>query len=81
MKAGSEALIQTLVFLLVATGFTVVDVTQPVLPAIEGEFNVAPRTASLSVSTVILGIALANLPAARWPTNIRSSRSSSLAER
>lgn len=62
MRSGSQTTTQMLVFLLVATGFTVVYITQPVLPVIEEEFSVDARTASLSVSMVIFGIALANLP-------------------
>ena len=62
MKSDSQTTTQMLVFLLVATGFTVVYITQPVLPVIEQEFVVDARTASLSVSMVIFGIALANLP-------------------
>jgi YNFM family putative membrane transporter len=53
---------QALVFCLVASAFTVVYITQPVLPILETEFGVEARTASLSVSAVIFGIALANLP-------------------
>lgn len=45
-----------------AAAFTTVYITQPVLPIIEKEFGVDARTASLSISMVILGIALANLP-------------------
>ncbi len=62
MKFDSQAAMQMLVFFLVASSFTVVYITQPVLPVLETEFRVAARTASLSVSAVILGIALANLP-------------------
>ncbi|HWH79411.1 MAG TPA: MFS transporter, partial [Candidatus Binatus sp.] len=62
MKISSETSIQALVFLLVGTSFTVFYITQPVLPVLEKEFSVDPRTASLSISMVIFGIALANLP-------------------
>lgn len=61
-KSDSQASIQALVFALVASSFTVVYITQPVLPVLETEFGVDARTASFSVSAVILGIALANLP-------------------
>ena len=47
---------------LVAAAFTTVYITQPVLPVIQDEFAVDARTASLSISMVIFGIALANLP-------------------
>jgi YNFM family putative membrane transporter len=62
MKTDSPRLTRTLVFLLVGSAFTTVYITQPVLPVIENEFAIDARTASLSVSTVIFGIALANLP-------------------
>ncbi len=62
MNPTSQTSTQALVFLLVTTGFTVVYITQPVLPVIEKEFAVDARTASLSVLMVIFGIALANLP-------------------
>ena len=62
MKTSSDVTIQLLVFSLVAAAFTTVYITQPVLPVIQHEFAVDARTASLSISMVILGIALANLP-------------------
>jgi YNFM family putative membrane transporter len=62
MQPETETTTQALVFLLVASAFTVVYITQPVLPIIEHEFAVDARTASFSVSVVIFGIALANLP-------------------
>ena len=52
-------------------GFTTIYITQPVLPVIRDEFAINAKTASLTVSMAILGIALANLPfgmlADRWP--------------
>jgi YNFM family putative membrane transporter len=54
--------LQALVFGLVAAALTTVYITQPVLPVIELEFGVTPSQASYTVSAVILGIALANLP-------------------
>ncbi len=54
--------LQALVFALVAAALTTVYITQPVLPIIEEEFGVNPSQASFTVSAVILGIALANLP-------------------
>jgi YNFM family putative membrane transporter len=72
MKPDSDFRIQLLVFSLVAAAFTTVYITQPVLPVIESEFGIDARTASLSVSAVIFGIALGNLPfgmlADRYPT-------------
>ena len=62
MNTSSDVTIQVLVFSLVAAAFTTVYITQPVLPVIQDEFAVDARTASLSISMVILGIALANLP-------------------
>src|SRR5262245_49410480 len=62
MNTSSDVTIQLLVFSLVAAAFTTVYITQPVLPVIQDEFAVDPRTASLSISMVVLGIALSNLP-------------------
>ena len=66
--------LQTLVFVLVAAAFTTVYITQPVLPVLQVEFGVSASLASLSVSAVILGMALANLPfgmlADRFPVRI-----------
>jgi YNFM family putative membrane transporter len=54
--------LQTLVFGLVAAAICNVYITQPVLPVIQTEFGVSPSQASYTISAVILGIALANLP-------------------
>ncbi len=54
--------LQALVFSLVVAAFTNIYITQPVLPVLTMEFGVSEFQASLSVSAVILGIALANLP-------------------
>jgi MFS transporter, YNFM family, putative membrane transport protein len=54
--------LQVIVFLLVATAFTNVYITQPVLPILEQEFGITPSLASLTMSSVIFGMALANLP-------------------
>lgn len=62
MNKSSFFRLQALVFTLVAAGITNLYLTQPVLPVIQQEFGVAAATASLTVSVVILGIALANLP-------------------
>jgi MFS transporter, YNFM family, putative membrane transport protein len=62
VKPTSDITVQVLVFSLVAAAFTTVYITQPVLPIIQNEFAVDARIASLSVSVVIFGIALANLP-------------------
>src|SRR5713226_3609477 len=60
--ASSGLRLQAIVFCLVAASFTAVYITQPVLPVLQVEFGVSETTASLTVSAVILGIALANLP-------------------
>ncbi len=52
----------SLVFALVAAAFTTIYLPQPVLPVLQREFGVSPSLASLSVSAVVLGLALANLP-------------------
>ncbi len=54
--------LQLLVFSLVVAAFTNIYITQPVLPVMKTEFGVSEFQASLTVSAVILGIALANLP-------------------
>lgn len=53
---------QWLVFTLVSAVFTTVYIPQPVLPVLRRTFGVGEGTASLTVSAVVLGIALANLP-------------------
>jgi YNFM family putative membrane transporter len=50
------------VFALVTCAFTTIYITQPVLPILEAQFAVSPSVASLSVSAVILGMALTTLP-------------------
>ena len=54
--------LQALVFALVAAAISNVYITQPVLPVIQAEFGVSPSQASYTVSAVILGISIANLP-------------------
>jgi YNFM family putative membrane transporter len=51
-----------LVFALVWSAFTAIYVTQPVLPVLQQHFRVNESLASLTVSAVILGIAVSNLP-------------------
>ncbi len=53
------------VFSLVTAAFTTIYITQPVLPIIQREFGVGETGASLTISAVILGIALSNLPLGR----------------
>ncbi len=54
--------LEAVVFALVCAAFTNIYVTQPVLPVLQAEFATDLVTVSLTVSLVILGIALANLP-------------------
>ncbi len=65
MKNGNEKGLQALVFLLVGSAFTTIYITQPVLPVLQGEFGVSEAMASLTISSVIFGIALSNLPMGR----------------
>lgn len=54
--------LQTVVFSLVAAAFVNIYITQPVQPALAEEFGVGVPQAALTVSAVLLGIFLANLP-------------------
>jgi YNFM family putative membrane transporter len=62
--------LQTTVFALVAAAFTTIYITQPVLPVIQQTYQVSAARASVTISAVIFGITLANLPfgalADRW---------------
>lgn len=62
MPEGKHIGLQALIFSLVAATFSTIYITQPVLPILRAEFEVSASTASLTISAVILGIALANLP-------------------
>ncbi|MBI5341788.1 MAG: MFS transporter [Deltaproteobacteria bacterium] len=62
MPEGKHIGLQALLFWLVASAFSTIYITQPVLPVLRAEFGVSASTASLTISAVILGIALANLP-------------------
>ena len=62
MNEPSPARLQLIVFALVSASFTNIYITQPVLPVLQSEFSADAATVSLTVSAVILGIALANLP-------------------
>ena len=63
--------LQLSVFALVSASFANIYITQPVLPVLQQEFASDMVTVSMTVSAVILGIALSNLPfgflADRWP--------------
>ncbi len=54
--------LQAVVFSLVAAAFVNIYLTQPVQPALARELGVGAPAAALTVSAVILGICLANLP-------------------
>jgi len=54
--------LQFVVFSLVGAAFTTIYITQPVLPVLQSEFGVDETVASLTISAVIFGIALSNLP-------------------
>lgn len=62
MKKEQYIGLQGIVFFLVWAAFTTIYITQPVLPVLQFEFGVNESMASLSISAVVLGIALANLP-------------------
>lgn len=54
--------LQAVVFLVAAAAFSSVYITQPVLPVLAGEFGATAFEVSLTVSAVILGIAISILP-------------------
>lgn len=54
--------LQLAVFALVSASFANIYITQPVLPVLQDEFSVDLVVVSLTVSAVILGITLSNLP-------------------
>jgi MFS transporter, YNFM family, putative membrane transport protein len=54
--------LQLVVFALVSASFTNIYITQPVLPVLQSEFSADMVLVSFSVSAVILGIAMSNLP-------------------
>lgn len=62
MSFSESFRLQIIVFAVVAASFTNIYLTQPVLPVLQEEFSVDMVQASLSVSAVIMGIALFNLP-------------------
>lgn len=61
-SSPSYLTLQFIVFVLVASAFTTIYITQPVLPILQKQFSVSISWASLSVSAVTLGMALSNLP-------------------
>jgi MFS transporter, YNFM family, putative membrane transport protein len=54
--------LQFIVFALVSASFTNIYITQPVLPVLQDEFAADMVLVSFSVSAVILGISISNLP-------------------
>ncbi|ABK45037.1 major facilitator superfamily MFS_1 [Magnetococcus marinus MC-1] len=71
MRLSKSQALQGVVFALVASAFTNIYLTQPVLPVLQQEFGISAAYASWSISAVILGITLANIPfgllADHWP--------------
>jgi YNFM family putative membrane transporter len=64
-NASSAFGLQVVVFALVSASFTTIYLLQPVLPILQLEFGIDEKQASYSISAVILGIAVANLPFGR----------------
>lgn len=62
MTGYSYFRLQFIVFALVSASFTNIYITQPVLPVLQSEFSADMVLVSFSVSAVILGIAISNLP-------------------
>ncbi len=62
MTTPSYLRLQLTVFALVAASFTNIYITQPLLPALQAEFATTMVTISTSVSAVIFGITISNLP-------------------
>jgi YNFM family putative membrane transporter len=62
MAERADVRIQILVFSLVSAAFANIYITQPVLPVLQREFSADMVSVSFSVSAVIFGIALSNLP-------------------
>jgi YNFM family putative membrane transporter len=62
MADSSYFRLQFIVFALVSASFTNIYITQPVLPILQREFSADMVLVSFSVSAVILGIAISNLP-------------------
>jgi len=62
MADSSYLRLQVIVFALVSASFTNIYITQPVLPVLRQEFSSDMVLVSFTVSAVILGMALSNLP-------------------
>jgi YNFM family putative membrane transporter len=61
-RRGEELKLQAVVFFLAAAAFSSVYITQPVLPVLAQEFGADPLQVSLTVSAVILGVAISIVP-------------------
>ena len=62
MADYSYSRLQFIVFALVSASFTNIYITQPVLPVLQSEFSADMVLVSFTVSAVVLGIAISNLP-------------------
>ena len=62
MRDYSHLRLQLIVSALVAASFTNIYITQPILPVLREEFSTDTVRVSFTVSAVILGIAISNLP-------------------
>jgi MFS transporter, YNFM family, putative membrane transport protein len=62
MSAPSYFRLQFIVFALVSASFTNIYITQPLLPVLQNEFSTDMVMVSFTVSAVIFGMALSNLP-------------------
>ncbi len=66
MDSSSHFRLQLVVFTLVAAAFANIYLTQPILPFLQQQFNADMVWVALTVSAVIFGIALTNLPFGFW---------------
>jgi len=62
MADDSRYRLQLIISCLVAASFTNIYITQPILPVLQDEFSADTVWVSFTVSAVILGIAISNLP-------------------
>lgn len=73
MRLSPDWRLQVTVFALVSAAFTNIYLTQPILPVLQNVFGADMLTVSMTVSAVILGMALSNLffgiLADRWPVH------------
>ena len=69
--AMTDRRLALIVYLLVTSAFANIYVTQPVLPVIANDLGVSPGKASITVSAIIAGLALANIPWGIWADHHR----------